>query len=79
MVTDDDLEFLPIRSGTDQWNINHDGKVVARVTHRIVAKPEYSLIIINDEEEEEGEEVFHDDRDGVVESVLARLNEIPAS
>lgn len=69
------LEFIQIRSGTDQWNVQLDGRVVARVTERIIASPTYVVNPIVDDVDVVGREARMATRDEVFDFIVNWVNE----
>lgn len=67
MITDADLEFVETRHWSPQWEVKHNGMVVARVTERIIATPTY---VVN---YPDYTETFHDDRESVTYEIVAKL------
>lgn len=70
-LREEDLVFQQIRSGTDQWSVRkhtEDGEEIAIVTERIVATPPYVI------RWPEGPDDVCEDRDQVVEKLLAKVN-----
>lgn len=67
MITEEELVFKQIREHSPQWDVLHNGKSVAVVTERVIKTPPYALKI-------GGTETEHEDRDAVMEHLIAELN-----
>lgn len=74
MITDCELEFEQVRSGTLQWEVKYKDKVVARVTHRVIANRPYIINHIIDGKD--GKDIKCDTRYEVIQIILAHLNKV---
>jgi hypothetical protein len=68
----DELDFIQVRTGTDQWVVKFRDHYIARVTERVIATPPYVVSLPRGDGEME---VYLRHRDQVVELLVREVRE----